>query len=327
MPQQYALAAQLDERDRAPRALVANDQEIWVWSLETILAPNGFAVARATSAAQVVEQVEAGEPDVLIMHATLRDCSGVDLCRRLREEQLISACTPVFITTSGPCRRSDRLRVHRAGGWEYASLPLDAEELLAKLQVYVAGKQASDRKGSEGLIDPDSGLYNVRGILTRVRELGLAARRHTRSLGCVTVSYDARGTTVDRVGDTRAVGLTLSRRAPNVLRSVLRASDIIGRMAPNEFVILTPETEMPGLLQLADRLIEAFEAEVLVEGSTPSVRVGCYGVSDLASAKVEPMEMIVRATNALRVAQLPGAAPVQSFGSEPAREPQVPPIG
>jgi GGDEF domain-containing protein len=107
-----------------------------------------------------------------------------------------------------------------------------------------------------------------------------------------------------------------NNRTSDVLRSVVRGSDIIGRLGQNEFVILAPETEMPGLMHLANRLVAAFEAEALITGSPGSVQIGCYAVPDFASTHIEPVEMIVRATQALRVAQLPGASPVQRFPTE-----------
>ena len=320
MQQEYRPTATTSaEQARPPRALVANDQEIWIWSLETILSPNGFAVTRATSAGQVFEQVQTLRPDVLILHATIRDTSAVDLCRQLREQQLISPATPVVVTTSGPCRRHDRLQVLRAGAWDYCSLPLDAEELISKLRVFLGAKLTSDRAQAEGLIDPVSGLYDVQGILMRVRELGLAARRHSRALGCVTVGCgDARPLLERHTGvapvDALQVDLIASR-IPDVLRSVVRGSDVLGRLGQNEFVILAPETEMPGLLQLAKRLVEAFESESVLTGSESHIRVGCYAVQDFSAVHIEPVEMIVRATQALRVAQLPGSSPVQPFQS------------
>lgn len=321
MQQDYRpVAATAAEPVRPPRALVANDQEIWIWSLETILSPNGFAVTRATSGAQVLEQVQTLRPDVLILHATIRDTSGVDLCRQLRELQLISPATPVLVTTSGPCRRHDRLQVLRAGAWDYCSLPLDAEELISKLRVFLGAKLTSDRARAEGLIDPSTGLYDVHGILMRIRELGLAARRHARALGCVTVAYqDSRPVPelANGPGSAEALRVELiGSRIPDVLRSVVRGSDVLGRLGQNEFVILTPETEMPGLLQLANRLVEAFESESLLTGSGSDIRVGCYAVQDFSAVHIEPVEMIVRATQALRVAQLPGASPVQPFQSD-----------
>lgn len=316
MPE-YAVATPTNAAPaRPPRALVANDQEIWIWSLETILAPNGYSVARATSAPQVIEQVKIAAPDVLIIHATLRDSSGIELCRTLREQELVCPATPIVITTSGPCRRHDRLEVLRAGAWEYASLPLDAEELLARLQVFLGAKYRSDRALAEGLIDPSTGLYDVHGILMRVRELGLAARRHARALGCATVacgddSTPAESQLVPLRIDSLEVAPT--HRIPEVLRSVVRGSDVVGRLGQNEYVILAPETELPGLMQLAQRLLAAFEAESLLNGNASAVRVGCYAVPDFATSHIEPVEMIVRATQALRIAQLPGAAPVQPY--------------
>ena len=317
--QTAAVTSERPSDARPSRVLVANDQEIWIWSLETILGPSGFSVTRATSTAQVIEQVQTFAPDVLILHAQLRDGSGIDLCRQLRDQRLICPATPVFITTSGPCRRHDRLQVLRSGAWDYCSLPLDAEELVAKLRVYLGAKVSSDRALAEGLIDPTTGLYDVHGVLMRVRELGLAARRHARALGCATVSCGPGRIALERSDgpgeDVLEAELTGSR-IPDVLRSVVRGSDILGRLGQNEFVILAPETEMPGLLQLAQRLIEAFESESLITGVPSPVRVGCYAVPDFASIHIEPVEIIVRATQALRVAQLPGAAPIQPFQAD-----------
>src|SRR5690606_35878071 len=81
----------------------------------------------------------------------------------------------------------------------YCSLPLDAEEMLARLQVFVSAKLSSDRAQAEGLVDPSTGFYDVQGILLRVRELGLAARRHARALGCVTVACSDGGPAVQRM--------------------------------------------------------------------------------------------------------------------------------
>lgn len=325
-----SLAGMLQERSlaeptvwsyaRPPRALVCNDQEIWIWSLETILGPSGFSVARATTAAQVLEQVRRSSPDIILMHDQLRDVSAVELCRQLRDEELICSATPVVITTTGPCRRRDRLNVLRAGAWDYCSLPLDAEELIAKLKVFLRAKLTSDQAHAEGLIDPDTGLYDVQGILQRLRELGLAARRHARALGCATLSYEEALPGPNRIGpvagDLMPAAELFGDRVPALLRKVVRGSDIVGRLGQNEYVILAPETEMPGLMQLANRLVTAFDAETVAYGAAASLRVGCYAVPDFGSIHIEPVEMIVRSTQALRLAQLPGASPVQTFRKE-----------
>lgn len=318
--QHRAGVAEGDSADqiRTPRALVANDQEIWIWSLETILAPNGFAVSRATSAAQVIEQIQAGPPDVLIIHATLRDRAGIDLCQELRERQLLSDATPIVVTATGPCRRHDRLRVLRSGGWDYSSLPLDAEELIAKLRTFLGAKFSYDRASADSLIDPATGFYDIQGILRRVQEMGLVARRHARALGCASVSYGEASLAMNDfvTASPRGGGAPTEReRASSVLRSVVRGSDIVGRVGRNEFVILAPETEIPGVTRLANRLVEAFELESRTSGDPLPVRVGCYAVPDFAATHIEPVEVIVRATHALRLAELPDASPVQLFGN------------
>ena len=122
---------------RPPLVLIADDQEWTARAFESVLGPAGFAVLRAASGRQALEQARSVAPDVVMMRADLADHPGPALCRLLRREARVGAATPLFVTSAAPLLREKRIEALRAGAWDVLALPLDAEELLLKLGALV----------------------------------------------------------------------------------------------------------------------------------------------------------------------------------------------
>ena len=162
-----------EKTQRPPLVLIANDQEWSARSLESILAPNGYAVLRAYTGQQALERARAARPDLVILDAQMPDIHGVEVCRTLRADPRFSTTTPLIITTAGPSGRTQRLEAYRAGAWEFFGQPLDGEALLLKLETYLKSKLEVDRIRDENLLDHATGLYNMRGLSRRAREISL----------------------------------------------------------------------------------------------------------------------------------------------------------
>lgn len=295
---------------QAPLILIANDQEWSVRSLESILGPNGYEVLRAYTGRQAIERARRSRPDVLILDAEMPDIHGFEVCRTLREDPRFGAATPVIITTAGPSGRTQRLDAYRAGAWEFLGQPLDAEALLLKLHTYVAAKRETDRVRDEALLDALTGLYNRRGLTRRAREIATEAFRRRHALACLVLATEAEGAdeaTADRL--LAGVGETLRRAG--------RVSDAIGRLGPREFGVIAPATDAEGAMRMAERIGAALQAtRVPLDGGDAPVRVraGYTAVPDYHEADVDPLEMLLRATTALRAAEPSGAHPwLRSF--------------
>lgn len=306
---------------RPPLALIVNDQEWSLRSLESILAPSGYATVRAYNGAQAMERARSEQPDLILLDVNLPDTSGIDVCRVLRGDPRIGASTPILIISSDPPTRRVRLEALRAGAWQFLSVPLDAEELLLQLEVYVKARLEGERAGRERLLDEMSGLYNARGLLRRVRELASEARRRHRGLACVIFGTElGRNTTtagIAAAATRAAVGSELAR----LFKDFGRLSDTVGRLSETEFAVVAPETDPAGALKLAQRLIEAADG-VRAEraGEAPRgalLRAGCYAVPDLREAALEPVDLLARATLALRYAQTdPAGRRIRFYGGD-----------
>jgi len=288
-----------DMSQRPPLVLIANDQEWSARSLESILAPNGYAVLRAYTGLQALERARSARPDLVILDAQMPDVHGVDVCRELRSDPRFSATTPIIITTAGPSGRTQRLEAYRAGAWEFLGQPLDGEALLLKLETFLKSKLEVDRIRDENLLDHPSGLYNMRGLSRRAREIGSEAVRLRQALACVVFAPEpgAEPETTD------TLALKIAEQVGKILRESGRASDAIGRLGPAEFAVIAPATEAQGAVRMVERLGDMLERMPISNGTgnhTLRVRAGYCAVPDFAASPVDAVEMLLRATSALR---------------------------
>jgi diguanylate cyclase (GGDEF)-like protein len=288
-----------DMSQRPPLVLIANDQEWSARSLESILAPNGYAVLRAYTGIQALERARTARPDLVILDAQMPDVHGVDVCRELRSDPRFSATTPIIITTAGPSGRTQRLEAYRAGAWEFLGQPLDGEALLLKLETFLKSKLEVDRIREENLLDHPSGLYNMRGLSRRAREIGSEAVRLRQALACVVFAPEAGAE--PETSDTLA--LKIAEQVGKILRESGRASDAIGRLGPAEFAVIAPATEAQGAVRMVERLGDVLERMPISNETgnhTLRVRAGYCAVPDFAASPVDAVEMLLRATSALR---------------------------
>jgi diguanylate cyclase (GGDEF)-like protein len=291
-------------RDRAPNAplvLIANDQEWSARSLESILGPNGYSVVRAYTGQQALERARTSQPDLIILDAQMPDMHGFDVCRTLRSDPRFSATTPIVITTSGPSGRTQRLEAYRAGAWEFLGQPLDGEALLLKLNTFLQSKREVDGLREENLLDPGTGLYNMRGLSRRAREIGAEAFRRRDPIACVVFAPDADEDEADSQEDEEA--RRMSDQVALLFRQAGRASDAIGRLGQSEYGVIAPATGPEAAIRMVRRLggvIESSPIPMRGGEKTLRLRAGYCAVPDFAESSVDAVELLLRATTALR---------------------------
>jgi diguanylate cyclase (GGDEF)-like protein len=290
-----------DKASSAPLVLIANDQEWSARSLESILGPSGYSVVRAYTGQQALERARTAQPDLIILDAQMPDLHGFEVCRQLRSDPRFSATTPIIITTSGPSGRTQRLEAYRAGAWEFLGQPLDGEALLLKLATFLQCKYEVDTLRDESLLDPGTGLYNMRGLSRRAQEIGGDAFRRRDPLACVVFSPEPEGVSPDEPPDEETQ--RIAEQVGQLFKRAGRASDAIGRLGHSEFAVIAPGTNSDGALRMIQRLGSSIEASPIpVRGGERSLRVraGYCAVPDFAESPVDVVELLLRATTALR---------------------------
>lgn len=292
---------------RPPLVLVANDQEFAVRSLESVLTPRGYGVARAFTGQRALELIRAAQPDAIILDMQLPDVEGLEVCRRLRTPPEISRLVPIILTTSGEVTRAQRVEAYAAGAWDVLTEPLDLEVFLAKLDAFIRAKREVDGVRQAGLLDGGTGLYNSSGLTQRVREISAGAARHHQGVACVAFS-------VTQIGMEPSVPLdVVAEHVRAACDEQLRGSDVVGRLGPDEFAVVAPATDREGAERLVQRLRSSAEKRpVRFAGHDHFLRlhVATAVVGDAARPEIDPSELIAAASTGLRTHQpAPNGAP------------------
>ena len=282
--------------------LIASTHEWTSRSLATILAPHGYVVARTYNRAQTLKRISTNPPpDAIIIDEQLPDGDGYTLCRTLTDENLISPSTPLFLALSGPPTRRERIAALHANAWACLGEPVDAEELIAMLDVYVPAKLEADQARAQGLLDDATGVYNGRGLARRAEELAASATRRKTALSCVLLAPEV----IVKGGHAHPTPpLWVLRSIATALRSATRHSDVIGRLSSNSFAVVALDTDAR---QLAARL----GAAITAGPSNPSVpplprlrvRAGYHGVTADETRSIDVGALMHHADHALQQAR------------------------
>jgi PleD family two-component response regulator len=296
---------------RTPLVLVVDDQEWTARSIESILGSSGCAVLKAYTGRQALDLAAKIRPDAVIIDMHLPDMTGPDVCRAMREMPTVGRGTPLLVLTTAPLGRSERLTAVESGAWDILRPPFDPEELLMKISTFVMAKLEADQAREESLCDPVTGVYNVKGILRRVDEITADAARSQRPLACVVVGVEPGapdGSVSERASRQDAIARTMAR----VIGQTTRLSDTLGRLGHTDFVVVTAGTDQKGADRIADRILEALAASGEFDAGLP-LRTGVYSVADLRADPVIPVDLLTKATMALRRSQWrPGGTPLEN---------------
>jgi len=250
-----------------PLVLLANSDQWLTESLESVLTQGGYRVLATAKRQQVLDLARRYLPDGILLDMGLdqRANDNLTLCRALRADPSISRATPIILMTAGPALRAQQIEALRAGAWELRGDPLDMEELVLRLGVYVQGKLEVDRIGAEGLVDRTSGLYNDAGMTRRAAELAAFTTRQGMPLACA-VFQPADGVLTSAAADRLALAV---QRAG-------RISDAVCRTGPAEFAVFAPATDETGAEGLVQRITDTVSRSAAVKlragiSTTPAV--------------------------------------------------------
>ncbi len=269
-----------------PVVLIAAGQE---HSLASVLRGNRYAaVIQVHTGTLAREWAGDLQPDTIILAADLPDMSGIDACRLLHSDLRIGHTVPILILAPDKPTPEQRVAALRAGAWDFLRQPRDPEEFSLSLQTYVQAKRNIDVALAEGLFDPTTGLHSRPALARRARELGALMAREHGALACVVFALEAEAA---------------DPNAGSVLVRAARLSDVVGALSPTEFAVLAPATDPAGAVKLAERgAVVLCRANgggtALAPGST--LRVGYDAVTNLKYAPLDPVELLARATAAVR---------------------------
>jgi putative two-component system response regulator len=126
----------------AQTVLVVDDEEGMRSLLTALLSREGYRVEAAHNGASALAQIASSPPDVILLDVMLPDCTGFEICRRLKREHA-TRLTPIILVT-GLTAREHRIEGMDCGADEFLTKPPDRAELLARVRSLARMKRYTD---------------------------------------------------------------------------------------------------------------------------------------------------------------------------------------
>lgn len=114
-------------RGESPRILVVEDNREVAFYTGTLLASH-YEVLYAADGEEGLEKARELIPDIVITDVMMPRMDGLELCRRIRHDEL--TCHIPVIAVTAKVTEKDRIEGLRAGATAYLNKPFNAEELL-----------------------------------------------------------------------------------------------------------------------------------------------------------------------------------------------------
>lgn len=111
------------------RVLVVDDEQRILNFLGTKLKASGYEVLTAGDGAQGLEQIQAEEPDLVVLDLLMPKMDGFEMMERLRSFSSI----PIIILSARGAD-TDRIRGLKLGADDYLAKPFNPEELIARIE-------------------------------------------------------------------------------------------------------------------------------------------------------------------------------------------------
>jgi diguanylate cyclase (GGDEF)-like protein len=165
----------------------------------------------------------------------------------------------------------------------------------------LAGQRELARAEERSVTDALTGLPNRRAAEEALRRMVAQAGRSLSPLGVVLLDLDRFRVLNDLHGHSH--GDKALAAVGRLLSATIRASDFAARFGGEEFLLLLPETDRHGAIELAEKIRRQIERTELVQTGPITAS---FGVAGLPEDAVAPDELVRKADRALYMAKAQG---------------------
>ena len=134
--------------DNRPRLLVVDDEQSIVDFIRLGMRYEGYRVEEASDGVTGFDAAQRLRPSLVILDVMLPGMDGIEVCRRLRENEATQDIPILMLTAKDEVR--DRVTGLDAGADDYLTKPFSFEELLARVRALLRRQQRVAAAGGPG---------------------------------------------------------------------------------------------------------------------------------------------------------------------------------
>lgn len=286
------------------RIIVAEDDDSSRRLLVRQLERAGYSVIACSNGREALAALRELGSAIVVADWKMPELDGLELCRAVQEMRRLDTIGAVyFILLTAEADEDMVVRGLESGADDYLTKPYHQRELLARIRagqrLYElqlenwARRVELEQKNAEldvlasrleklANTDALTGVANRRQLLARLEEAWSQSTRAGRPLSVAILDIDHFKSVNDTHG--HAVGDAVLQAVASLCRAELRCYDVFGRFGGEEFLIVSPDTDLEGAAMLCERLrVRIAEAPIRVSRELTlavTISLGCAARAD-----------------------------------------------
>ena len=230
--------------------LIVDDERLNITALSYILSAD-YTVYAARNGRNAILAAEKFLPDLVLLDIIMPDMDGYAVITALKHSEKTYSIPVIFIT--GLSNTDDEEKGLRLGAADYIIKPFS--DTIVKLRVQNQMRMLNQLRITEqiSMIDQLTSIPNRRGFNNRLDMEWSRAIRENTLLSILIIDIDHFKIYNDSYGHQQGDAVLL-KVARTVHQSLNRPGDYAARWGGEEFVVLLPNTDMFGALNIAERI-------------------------------------------------------------------------
>ena len=211
-----------------------------------------FEVAMVDKVYDAIEKIPTGNFDVILLDLNLPDSRGIDTVKHIREA---TYDLPIIVLT-GEDDASMALKSVRMGMQDYLIKgQLDTNSIIRSIRYAIERHKMQMMLKNLAVVDELTGIANRRGFLTLAKKQIKIAERSQKEMLLFMFDLDGLKDINDNLGHHEGDLAIID--TSNVIKETFRESDIIARLAGDEFIALAIDANLNDANILLDRIKKA----------------------------------------------------------------------
>jgi len=298
--------ATTDDQPWVADILVVDDVPENLRFLVLMLREDGHKVRGVNSGEAALKAAASRPPDLILLDINMPDMSGYEVCAMLKAEPGTQAVPVLFVTALG--EEEEEAKGIEMGAIDYIRKPINPAILRARVRNHLELKRKTDELTRLSRTDGLTGLANRRSFIETLEAEWRRSARSGSPVSLLMIDVDFFKAYNDRCGHV-AGDECLGRIGQTLRNAMKRAGDVAARYGGEEFVVLLPEIDLEGAVQVAERVRNEISAlNIEHAGSTVSgnVTVSVGVASSMPATEELPDSLLKKADAALYEAKKNG---------------------
>jgi two-component system cell cycle response regulator len=254
---------------RRRRILVAEDDIDQAAIIDEFLSDEGFDVVLTQNGNDLVSQARRERPDLILLDGNMPILDGFHAAQHLHADPRTSHVPIIFL--SGAEDLLLRIQGLDPEMIDFLRKPYAPSELLARVERALKQGLLYRRLRSEAEVDALTGLSNARALVKSLTVEQSRILRYGATSAVVMMDVDKLKTINDRHG--HIVGSRMLQAIGELLRSMIRDTDLAARYGGDEFVAILAHTSVAEGGAFAERFLTRVR-QLSVEGIDISMSIG-----------------------------------------------------